>query len=387
MTLKQKILLLGAIPVLLMALVVNLSNYLVARSDLESELVVARDKAVKERKALLSSYLMLAKTAIDKVYAEPDSPEARARVKEILRPLRYGSDGYFFVYDFQGNTLLLPTRPEVEGKNRWQDKDTKGTFLIQEIVKAAREGDGYSEYWTNKPSIGRDAPKLSFNLVLDKYQWVVGTGFYIDDIDTELAALRSEREENMHGSLQSSVLLILVILGVTLAVTVVLGNRVTRPLADAVAALNDIADGEGDLTRRLKVQSEDEDPLIPHSAWGVLKIDVEDMSASKLGDNFYKPVYQEAIDANTPIVDPAPNKLVVPAATAATAAGATSAAKPIPAPTMLSETETFYNSQIEKAVKAGDIDKAMQLVSEAERAGSTKAKSVFIDAVKRSQKN
>lgn len=127
MTLKQKILLLGAIPVLLMALVVNLSNYLVARSDLESELVVARDKAVKERKALLSSYLMLAKTAIDKVYAEPDSPEARARVKEILRPLRYGSDGYFFVYDFQGNTLLLPTRPEVEGKNRWQDKDTKGT--------------------------------------------------------------------------------------------------------------------------------------------------------------------------------------------------------------------------------------------------------------------
>jgi maltose operon protein len=57
-----------------------------------------------------------------------------------------------------------------------------------------------------------------------------------------------------------------------------------------------------------------------------------------------------------------------------------------PAPAMLSETEAFYQSQIEKAVKAGDIDKAMKLVNEAERAGSTKAKSVFIDAVKRSQK-
>lgn len=129
------------------------------------------------------------------------------------------------------------------------------------------------------------------------------------------------------------------------------------------------------------------DPLIPHSAWGVVKIDVEDMSASALGDNFYKPVYQEAIDANTPIVDTTPNKLVVPVATAATAAtsvaGATVAK---PAPAMLSETEAFYQSQIEKAVKAGDIDKAMKLVSEAERAGSTKAKSVFIDAVKRSQK-
>ncbi|WP_461603625.1 MalM family protein [Aeromonas salmonicida] len=125
------------------------------------------------------------------------------------------------------------------------------------------------------------------------------------------------------------------------------------------------------------------DPLIPHSAWGVVKIDVEDMSASVLGDNFYKPVYQEAIDANTPIVDPTPNKLVVPVATATIATGAAVAAKPA---AMLTETETFYQSQIEKAVKAGDIDKAMQLVNEAERAGSTKAKSVFIDAVKRSQK-
>ena len=46
------------------------------------------------------------------------------------------------------------------------------------------------------------------------------------------------------------------------------------------------------------------DPLIPHStAWGVLTLEVEDMSANKSGDNFYKPVYQEAIDANAPIVD------------------------------------------------------------------------------------
>ncbi|MFM5167588.1 MalM family protein [Aeromonas veronii] len=126
------------------------------------------------------------------------------------------------------------------------------------------------------------------------------------------------------------------------------------------------------------------DPLIPHSAWGVVKIDVEDMSASALGDNFYKPVYQEAIDANTPIVDATPNKLVVPVATAATAVAGATVAKPAPA--MLSETEAFYQIQIEKAVKAGDIDKAMKLVNEAERAGSTKAKSVFIDAVKRSQK-
>ncbi|ATY77331.1 methyl-accepting chemotaxis protein [Aeromonas veronii] len=258
MTLKQKILLLGAVPVLLMALVVNLSNYMVSKRDLESDLVVARENAIKERKALLSSYIMMAKTAVDAVYSLPDSPESRQKVKELLRPLRYSSDGYFFVYDFEGNTILLPVRTELEGKNRWNDKDAKGKLLIQEILKSARQGDGFTEYWTAKPSIGRDAPKLAFTLVLDKYQWAIGTGFYIDDIDNELAALRAERESNMHASLQSSVLVILLILGITLAATVIVGNRVTKPLADAVLALNDIANGDGDLTQRLKVQSQDE---------------------------------------------------------------------------------------------------------------------------------
>ncbi|MGL6265386.1 methyl-accepting chemotaxis protein [Aeromonas jandaei] len=258
MTLKQKILLLGALPVLLMALAVNLSNYMLSRSDLESDLVVAREKAIKDRKALLSSYIMMAQTAINAVYSLPDSPENRQKVKELLRPLRYSSDGYFFVYDFEGNTILLPIKTELEGKNRWNDKDAKGKFLIQEILKSARQGDGFTEYWTAKPSIGRDAPKLAFTLVLDKYQWIIGTGFYIDDIDNELATLRAERESKMNSSLQVGVLVILVILGVTLVATVIVGNRVSKPLADAVLALNDIANGEGDLTQRLKVQSKDE---------------------------------------------------------------------------------------------------------------------------------
>ncbi|MGL6335732.1 methyl-accepting chemotaxis protein [Aeromonas jandaei] len=258
MTLKQKILLLGALPVLLMALAVNLSNYMLSRSDLESDLVVAREKAIKDRKALLSSYIMMAQTAINAVYSLPDSPENRQKVKELLRPLRYSSDGYFFVYDFEGNTILLPVRTELEGKNRWNDKDAKGKFLIQEILKSARQGDGFTEYWTAKPSIGRDAPKLAFTLVLDKYQWIIGTGFYIDDIDNELATLRAERESKMNSSLQVGVLVILVILGVTLVATVIVGNRVSKPLADAVLALNDIANGEGDLTQRLQVQSKDE---------------------------------------------------------------------------------------------------------------------------------
>ena len=141
------------------------------------------------------------------------------------------------------------------------------------------------------------------------------------------------------------------------------------------------------------------DPVIPHSPWGLLKVQVEDISSDAGKDNIYKPAYQDAVDANTPKVDPTPNKLVIAPApasqaavataatvTAATVATTTTAAAPASSATMLTESETFYNEQIKKAVSAGDIEKAMALAGEAERAGSKSAKKTLVDAIKSSQK-
>ncbi len=144
-------------------------------------------------------------------------------------------------------------------------------------------------------------------------------------------------------------------------------------------------------------------PKVPHSAWGLIKLSVEDLSSMSGRDNMYKPVYQDTVDANMPKVDPTPNKLAIApaAATAAVAASASatqSAAQPLatanPAPaatavasgSMMAETEQMYNQLILKAVSSGDIEKAMALAGEAERAGSRTAKPTLIDAIKHSQK-
>ena len=52
----------------------------------------------------------------------------------------------------------------------------------------------------------------------------------------------------------------------------------------------------------------------------------------------------------------------------------------------MAETEQMYNQLILKAVSSGDIEKAMALAGEAERAGSRTAKPTLIDAIKHSQK-
>lgn len=145
------------------------------------------------------------------------------------------------------------------------------------------------------------------------------------------------------------------------------------------------------------------DPEIPHSPWGLVKMTVEDLSKNAGQLNVFKPVYQETVAANAPRVEAAPNKLVIApaAATAAVAASASatqSAAQPLatanPAPaatavasgSMMAETEQMYNQLILKAVSSGDIEKAMALAGEAERAGSRTAKPTLIDAIKHSQK-
>lgn len=49
---------------------------------------------------------------------------------------------------------------------------------------------------------------------------------------------------------------------------------------------------------------------------------------------------------------------------------------------MLSETENYFNQAIKDAVKAGDVDKALKLLNEAEHLGSTSARKTFIGSVK-----
>lgn len=258
MRIKNKIIALASIPLILVVLLINLSSYMISRADLQQKQVELREQLISEKKAQLGKYLALAESAVANVYAQADTPENRETVKQILRQLRYEADGYFFVYNYQGINQVLGPKPELEGKDLSQLKDADGKQFIQAIITSARQGDGFVQYQWHKPSVNRDVAKLSFNKTLDKYQWVVGTGFYIDDIEAELARHMQLGQQETITLLLRNIAVSLAVLVLTIVVTLVIGNRITRPLEAAVAALNNIASGEGDLTRRLSATSTDE---------------------------------------------------------------------------------------------------------------------------------
>ncbi|MFU2315854.1 maltose operon protein MalM [Rahnella sp. PCH160] len=113
------------------------------------------------------------------------------------------------------------------------------------------------------------------------------------------------------------------------------------------------------------------DPIARHTPTGTLSIKVT--AEQRTGNVMIGQIFpSSAPAAATPVVVGNTQPAAAPAATPAK-----------PNEPMLSDSESYFNDAIKKAVKAGDVDKALKLLDEAERLGSKTARKTFIESVKR----
>lgn len=153
-----------------------------------------KQELLNTKKNELKNYMELAYTAIINVYDNPNvaKKHAQQEVYDILKSMEYGEDGYFFVYDYNGINIAHSRKPELEGENLFEFKDDNGKLLIQELIEKAKQGGGYTHYLWDKPSGGKSVEKLSYSIGLDKWQWMVGTGLYIDDIEKGVIGIKDK---------------------------------------------------------------------------------------------------------------------------------------------------------------------------------------------------
>ncbi len=97
---------------------------------------------------------------------------------DLLRELRYGTDGYFWADTTEGVNVVLYGRKDVEGRNRLEDKDPKGTFYVKEFLAKGKAGGGYVDYLFSKRGQTTTQPKRSYVLLFKPFGWVVGSGYY-----------------------------------------------------------------------------------------------------------------------------------------------------------------------------------------------------------------
>jgi methyl-accepting chemotaxis protein len=104
--------------------------------------------------------------------------QAKKLGADLLRELRYGTDGYFWADTTEGVNVVLYGRKDVEGKNRLEAKDPKGAFYVKEFLAKGKAGGGYVEYLFSKKGQTVPQPKRSYVLLFKPFGWVVGTGYY-----------------------------------------------------------------------------------------------------------------------------------------------------------------------------------------------------------------
>lgn len=183
------------------------------------------------------------------------------RAKATVGSLRYGPENkdYFWINDTQHKMIMHPTNPALNGKDLSDFKDNNGVYLFKEAVNICREkGEGFVEYMWPKPGGEEPVQKVSYVKIFEPFNWIIGTGIYIDDVQAKIAEKQEEVNNRVRSSIAKQALLMLVLGGSILFITNFIANRISRPLIKTSQMLKDIAEGEGDLTQRINISSKDE---------------------------------------------------------------------------------------------------------------------------------
>ncbi len=261
MSLKAKVLSLAVLPVLLFALVISLTTLFILQGQARHEVEQTRERLLSDAKATLQSYVAVAMTTIKPLYdaAAQGDNAARAQAIKLLSNIKYGKEGYFFGYDSETVRLFKANDPEGVGKSFKDNRDPNGVYVNRDLVKVAKDGTHYLQYSSPLPGNAQVlVPKLGYTEYLAKWDMAVGTSVNLDGIEAQVAAVQAQVQERMQGVVLSIVGVALVVLLLIAAAGMLLANTILRPLNLMKANLDDIAAGEGDLTRRLTITSHDE---------------------------------------------------------------------------------------------------------------------------------
>lgn len=264
LTIQTRVLLLALVPVIALTAVLTLFN-LNQTTEIGDDAVGSFTEAMDESgRSELRNYIRIARSSIQHLYEQPGSEnnlEIQRQAWDILRQIRFddsGDEGYLFVYTTDGEGVMHGVNPAIEGKNLWDFKDPNGTYMIRELVKQARNGGGFLSYGWKHPGTGDVAPKLGYAEMLPKWDVMIGAGFWVDGLEKQVERM----EQNMASSIKEAFLAALATSIVALVIIVILAlvvvRGIIRPLKSAVAAMDGIASGDGDLTRRLDVSGSDE---------------------------------------------------------------------------------------------------------------------------------
>ena len=209
-----------------------------------------RQQLVSDMQYQLKTQVETALSLIGEIYESEQAgllstEEARKMAADYIRDLRYDDgDGYFWIDTTEGVNVVLLGR-DTEGKSRIDSVDPNGVYYIQEIVNnGMKEGGGFSYFSFAKPNETEPLPKMSYSAMFKPYNWVVGTGVWIDSIDELANKYAAGAHANLMKSIGVSVMVVALLLIFLIIFAVIMGKRIAYPIRIVTRKIHDMADGD-----------------------------------------------------------------------------------------------------------------------------------------------
>jgi signal-transduction protein with cAMP-binding, CBS, and nucleotidyltransferase domain/PAS domain-containing protein len=140
-----------------------------------------------------SAYSILEHFHAMELSGELETREAMDLAISAISNIRYGDDlkDYFWITDRQPRMIDHPYRPDLNGTDLTDFRDSSGKKVFVEFVNAvSATGENYVEYmWQWNDDSTKIVPKLSYVRLFEPWGWVIGTGIYIEDVRTEIRKL------------------------------------------------------------------------------------------------------------------------------------------------------------------------------------------------------
>ncbi len=171
--------------------------------------------------------------------------QAKKEAADLIRDLRFDNGaGYFYVDTYEGINVVLLGRP-TEGKSRINAKDPTGKEYIKELIaNGKKEGGGFTSLMFAKPNETEPLPKLNFTMSFAPYQWIIGTGIWIDYIDGRVAEAQTAADEAFHESVIHVVIVIVVLQLLIILAAVFIGKQMIGPITRVTDLIGVLATGD-----------------------------------------------------------------------------------------------------------------------------------------------
>ncbi|WZL82260.1 methyl-accepting chemotaxis protein [Vallitaleaceae bacterium 9-2] len=196
--------------------------------------------------AMLSEHVEILITQLDGIVNQIEAgviseQEGKLIAADVIRNAKYGPEGYFWVDDLEGNNIVL-LGGESEGTNRLELADAHGTKMVQLMIEAAKNGGGYTDYYFPKAGSDVAERKRGYTHLFEPFGWVVGTGNYVDDIESYIDVRRQNNREQLRNSLGVVVVMAIVMLVVGFVGATIFSITITKPIRKMTKNLQKVSD-------------------------------------------------------------------------------------------------------------------------------------------------